>query len=92
MNVFLFFVALFVLVIIATILIIGKSTTQCCSCYKYVPSSQIHYTHRNEEDLPLCDECWKAALLVQDAIRPENFAEAARERWLQKFPGIIYKR
>lgn len=55
---------------------------KCVSCSKDKPKSEIRYTHRNGEDLPLCRECWDAAKTVQEMLRPAGSrADDARERW-----------
>jgi hypothetical protein len=56
----------------------------CVSCSDDYPASKVRYTHRHEEDLPLCLTCWNAALQVQKMLHVENKAEYARDRWLGK--------
>jgi hypothetical protein len=58
----------------------GKSMKAICvSCNKKKEIN--HSTFRNGETLPLCDECWNAALQIQHMMRVENRAEAAKQRW-----------
>ena len=60
---------------------------KCCSCSKSVPKSEIRTTHRNGEDLPLCRECWQAAIQVQAMLRPASRADEARDRWHRSNSG-----
>jgi len=53
--------------------------TTCVSCGN--EANEVKYTHRNEEDLPLCIPCWNAALKVQQLLAVPNKAEAARQRY-----------
>ena len=54
----------------------------CVSCQKKTLEKDIKHTNRNGEKLALCPKCWDAAIQIQDALRPANFADAARERYL----------
>ena len=54
----------------------------CVSCQKKTLEKDIKYTNRNGEKLALCQKCWSAAIQIQDALRPVNFADATRERYL----------
>jgi hypothetical protein len=56
----------------------------CVSCGKVKPIKEIKYTQEKGERLALCSECWKSAIYVQDALRPENRADEARARWLRR--------
>lgn len=59
----------------------GMGKIKCVSCGQRRPKSEIRYTHRNGEDLPLCKECWQAAKIVQGMISVGSRAEDARERY-----------
>ncbi len=56
----------------------------CSSCSLSYPENEIKYTNRAGEKLPLCQFCWDSAVVVLDLLRPSNYADAARQRYLDK--------
>jgi len=59
-----------------------KEVCVSCSGKHQKPSDELHHTCRNEEMLPLCPACWRAALQVQRLLKSgESRAEAARKRY-----------